>query len=61
MAAVMAFGTGVSAFAEDGFISLAPIEEPEEENFEEIEYIEEETELLNASAEKALKKLSVRR
>ncbi|MBQ3236161.1 MAG: dockerin type I repeat-containing protein [Oscillospiraceae bacterium] len=53
----MAFGTGVSAFAEDGFISLAPIEEPEEENFEEIEYIEEETELLNAYAENSLEEI----
>ena len=53
----MALGTGVSAFAEDGFISLAPIEEPEEENFEEIEYIEEETELLNAYAENSLEEI----
>ncbi|MBQ4118394.1 MAG: dockerin type I repeat-containing protein [Oscillospiraceae bacterium] len=62
MAAVMAFGTGVSAFAEDGFISLAPIEEPEEiiseeDIFEETEYIEEKTELLNASAEKSLEEI----
>ena len=62
MAAVMAFGTGVSAFAEDGFISLAPIEESEEiiseeKIFEEIEYIEEETELLNASAENRLEEI----
>ena len=62
MAAVMAFGTGVSAFAEDGFISLAPIEEPEEiiseeKIFEETEYIEEETELLNASAENSLEEI----
>ncbi|MBQ3560527.1 MAG: dockerin type I repeat-containing protein [Oscillospiraceae bacterium] len=62
MAAVMAFGTGVTAFAEDGFISLAPIEEPEEiiseeKIFEEIEYIEEETELLNASAENSLEEI----
>ena len=33
------------------------IEEPEEENFEEIEYIEEETELLNASAENGLEEI----
>ncbi len=62
MAAVMAFSTGVTAFAEDGFISLAPIEEPEEiiseeKIFEEIEYIEEETELLNASAENSLEEI----